>query len=138
MAAAFDMEGAFNDVVLTLAPRASQAATIDALDRLLEPWGGLGAYGRGEQTSNRFLDDEIEQQRVMATTVPAIFLGVAAFLLNVVLGRLVAAQREQIATLKALGYPTGRSSSTTSRSSPSSCWWVRWRGWRSGAGSARA
>ena len=104
LAAAFDMEGAFNDVVLTLAPRASQAAVVDALDRLLEPWGGLGAYGRSEQTSNRFLDDEIEQQRVMATTVPAIFLGVAAFLLNVVLGRLVAAQREQIATLKALGY----------------------------------
>jgi len=33
-----------------------------------------------------------------------IFLAVAAFLLNVVLGRLVRAQREQIAALKALGY----------------------------------
>jgi hypothetical protein len=42
---------------------------------------------------------------VLGTLLPAIFLGVAAFLLNVVVSRLVATQREQIAALKALGYP---------------------------------
>ena len=42
----------------------------------------------------------------MSITIPLIFFGVAAFLLNVVLGRLVTAQREQIAALKALGFPT--------------------------------
>jgi putative ABC transport system permease protein len=42
---------------------------------------------------------------VLGTVLPAIFLGVAAFLLNVVVSRLVATQREQIAALKALGYP---------------------------------
>jgi putative ABC transport system permease protein len=36
--------------------------------------------------------------------MPVIFLSVAAFLLNVVLSRLVATQREEIATLKAFGY----------------------------------
>ncbi len=36
--------------------------------------------------------------------VPVIFLAVAAFLLNVVISRLVKTQREQIAALKALGY----------------------------------
>ena len=41
----------------------------------------------------------------MSITIPFIFFGVAAFLLNVALGRLVAAQREQIAALKALGFP---------------------------------
>jgi putative ABC transport system permease protein len=40
----------------------------------------------------------------MATTMPPVFLGVAAFLLHVVLGRIIATQREQIAALKALGY----------------------------------
>ncbi len=104
LTAAFDMEGAFNDVTLTLASHAALPSVLDAVDRLLAPWGGLGAHGRDEQTSNRFLEDEIAQQRGMATTVPAIFLAVAAFLLNMVLGRLVTAQREQIATLKALGY----------------------------------
>jgi putative ABC transport system permease protein len=43
----------------------------------------------------------------MSTTVPFIFFGVAAFLINVALGRLVAAQREQIASLKALGFSNG-------------------------------
>jgi len=40
----------------------------------------------------------------MATTMPTIFLAVAVFLLHGMLGRLVATQREQVATFKALGY----------------------------------
>lgn len=51
LAAAFDMEGAFDDVVLKLAPGAPAARVIERLDRLLELYGGLGAYGRDEQTS---------------------------------------------------------------------------------------
>jgi putative ABC transport system permease protein len=102
--AAFDMAGAFNDVVLTLAPGVDDRAVIDALDRLLEPYGGIGAIARADQPSHRFIEDEIRQNQTMATTIPPIFLGVAAFLLNVVLGRLVATQREQIAAMKAVGY----------------------------------
>jgi putative ABC transport system permease protein len=104
MGPAFEMEGAFNDVVLQLAPGAREAEVIAQLDRVLERWGGLGAYGRNDQISHRFLSDEIAQNRVTGVVVPAIFLGVAAFLLNVVLRRLVATQREQIAVLKAFGY----------------------------------
>src|SRR5690606_28980543 len=44
--------------------------------------------------------------RAQAIVVTAIFLGVAAFLLQLVVGRVVAAQRESIAVLKALGYRT--------------------------------
>ncbi len=101
---AFDMEGAFNDVSIRLAPGANEADVIARVDGLLERWGGLGAFGRGDQVSHRFLSDEIKQNRVFGTVLPAIFLGVAAFLLNVVLSRLVATQREQIAVLKAFGY----------------------------------
>src|SRR6056297_2305776 len=39
-----------------------------------------------------------------ATIIPTIFIAVAAFLLNVVIGRLVRTQREQIGILKAFGY----------------------------------
>ena len=42
---------------------------------------------------------------MLGTILPSIFLGVAAFLLHVVLSRQIATQREQIAALKALGYP---------------------------------
>ncbi|MBU3739715.1 MAG: FtsX-like permease family protein [Rhodoferax sp.] len=104
LAAAADMAGAFNQVALRLAPGASQDEVIAALDRLLARHGGLRAGGRDEQLSHRILESEIQEQRVLGTVLPAIFLGVAAFLLNVVLGRQIATQREQVAALKALGY----------------------------------
>ncbi|WP_298826792.1 ABC transporter permease [uncultured Piscinibacter sp.] len=105
LASAYDMNGAFNRIAIRLAPGASEPAVIDALSRLLEPYGGREIHGRADQTSHAMLDNEIKEQRVLGTVLPAIFLGVAAFLLNVVVSRLVATQREQIAALKALGYP---------------------------------
>lgn len=102
--AAFGMDGAFNNVVLTLSPGFSHATVISHLDQLLEPWGGLGAYEREDQMSHRYLEQELQQIAVMARFLPLIFIGVAAFLLNVVAARLVRTQREQIAVLKAFGY----------------------------------
>jgi putative ABC transport system permease protein len=104
LASAFDMYGAFNDVSLTLMAGASEAEVIRRLDLLTEPYGGLGAYGREDQLSHRYLSDEMNGLRVMSTIAPAIFLGVAAFLLNAVLSRIIATQREDIAMLKAFGY----------------------------------
>ncbi|CCE06769.1 conserved membrane hypothetical protein [Bradyrhizobium sp. STM 3843] len=104
--AAFDMKAAFNDAVISLAPDVNPQPVIEELDRLLDPYGSVGAIGRRDQPSNRFLQDELNQQRVMSITIPFIFFCVAAFLLNSALGRLVGAQREQIAALKALGFPT--------------------------------
>ncbi len=104
LAAAYNMEGAFNRAAFKLGPGAVPQATIAAVTRLVEPYGGREVFSRAEQVSHSMLDNEIKQQRVMGTLLPAIFLGVAAFLLNVVVARLVSTQREQIATLKALGY----------------------------------
>jgi putative ABC transport system permease protein len=104
LSTAFDMDGAFNDLALTLTRDAREDDVIDGLDRLLAPYGATGAHGRELQLSHRFLDTELDQLEVMTTLFTAIFLGVSAFLLNVVVGRLVGAQREQIAVLKAYGY----------------------------------
>lgn len=104
LAAAFGMEGAFNNVTLSLAPGRSAAQVVERLDLLLDAWGGLGAHDRDVQVSHRYLDQEFDQLEAMARVVPMIFLGVAAFLLNVVAARLVRTQREQIAVLKAFGY----------------------------------
>jgi putative ABC transport system permease protein len=104
LAAANNMEGAFNEIALRLAPGASERAVIEGIDDLLERYGGRGAYGRRDQISNRILSDEIAQNRTTATVVPIVFLGVAAFLLHIVLMRLIATQREQIGLLKAFGY----------------------------------
>lgn len=102
--AAFDMKEAFNFLSLTLTYGATEPEVIDRIDGLLEPWGGSGAHGREEQISHRFLSDEIKGLRVNATILPSIFLGVAAFLIHLVLSRLVQTQRDQIAVLKAFGY----------------------------------
>ncbi len=101
---AYDLEGAFNDAALSLRPGADTQDVIDRLDELLKPYGGLGAYARKDQRSHRFLSEEFQQLGTLAQLFPALFLGIAAFLLNVVIGRMVAMQREQIATLKAFGY----------------------------------
>lgn len=104
LATAYDMDGAFNNVSLTLSKGGNAQDVIDRLDELLKPYGGIGAYARKDQLSNRFLTEELKQQRTIATVFPIIFFGVAAFLLNVVTSRLISLQREQIAGLKAFGY----------------------------------
>jgi len=101
---AFNMDGGFNDVALTLAPGANEANVIARLDQLFDNYGGLGAYGRIDQISNRFLSNEIAELKVTGTFIPAIFLTVTAFLIHLVLSRLVTTQRDQIAVLKAFGY----------------------------------
>jgi putative ABC transport system permease protein len=101
---AFNMEGGFNDVSLSLSPGGSEAEVISRVDELLEPYGGFGAYGRIDQISNRFLSDEIVQDRITGIFIPMIFLAVAAFLIHVVLSRLVHTQRYAIGLLKAFGF----------------------------------
>ncbi len=103
---AYNMKGAFNNVTLTLTRDAVLQDVVDRLDILLAPYGGQGAYGRADQMSHRFLSDEFRSLEQMAKIFPIIFYGVAAFLLNVVVTRLIAAQREQVAVLKAFGYTT--------------------------------
>jgi putative ABC transport system permease protein len=98
------MDGAFNNVAFRLSPGVARAAVIAAIDAVLADYGGLGAYARDDQLSHRFLAQEFDQLRTMAFLFPTIFLSVAAFLLNVVVSRLVGMQRDQIAILKAFGY----------------------------------
>jgi putative ABC transport system permease protein len=102
--AAYDLDGAFNDVVLTVMAGASERLVIEAIDVLLEPYGGRGAYPRDDQISHWFVMNEIEQLETMARILPSVFLAVAAILTNIVLARLVAIERAEIGLLKAFGY----------------------------------
>lgn len=104
LATAYRMEGGFNSILLKLRRDASEPAVIERLDQLLEPYGGFGAIPRRLQMSDWFLENEFVQLRSFGSSIPVLFLGVAAFLLNVVLTRIVSVQREQIGTIKALGY----------------------------------
>ncbi|MEJ8572489.1 ABC transporter permease [Microbaculum marinum] len=104
MEAAFDLDGAFSQVSVKLLRGASEAEVIARIDSLLERYGGRGAYGRKDQQSHAFLDAELKQLQAMARILPPIFLFVSAFLINMILSRLVALEREQIGLMKALGY----------------------------------
>lgn len=101
---AFDMQGAFNEVILLKNANTSSEQLIALLDDLLEPYGATGAIRRDQQISDQFLSNEMEQLRTMGRVLPPVFLLVAGFLLHVVLSRLIDTQREQIGLLKAFGY----------------------------------
>ena len=107
LASAFNMEGGFNDVSLGLTRGASTPDVIAALDRLTESYGGLGAVPQSLQVSAWTLENELSQLQTFGFILPLIFLGVAAFILNVALTRALALQRPQIASLKALGFSNG-------------------------------
>ncbi len=104
LAGAFDLEGAFNNVTLTLLPGTDPDAVIQRLDLLLARYGGNGAVARKDQISNWFLMNEIDQLATMARILPTIFLAVAAFLTNMVVSRLIATERGVIGLFKAFGY----------------------------------
>lgn len=101
---AYDMDGAFNDVVLTLYPNAALNNVLAELDHMVAAYGGVGSHGRKDQLSHRMLNEEFRQLQRSSEIFPTIFICVAAFLLNVVMSRTIHTQREQIAALKAFGY----------------------------------
>jgi putative ABC transport system permease protein len=104
LARAYDLDGAFNDAVFVLGRNANETQTIRAIDAILEPYGGAGAHGRDRMMSDRFLSEELRQLSTMATFLPAFFLLIAAFLVNIALGRVIATERSNIGLLKAFGY----------------------------------
>lgn len=103
-AALVDLDGAFNSISLRVVPGANQDLIVERLDHLLTPYGGTGAFGRKDQQSNGILDGELDQLGSMAQTIPPVFLLISAFLINIIMSRLIALEREQIGLLKALGY----------------------------------
>ena len=104
LAAAYDLDGAFNEALIGFSRGAHEQHVLDHADRLLAPYGATGAYGRADQLSNKFLTEELKQLSTMGKILPPIFLAVAAFLLNIVITRIIQSEREEIGLMKAFGY----------------------------------
>ncbi len=104
LSSAFDLKGAFNKVLVALSRDAKLEAVLDQLDQILDASGGTGAYGRKDHVSNRFITEEISGLKASSASVPPLFLAVAAFLLYIVISRMIQAEREQIGLMKAFGY----------------------------------
>lgn len=99
-----DMKGAFNNISISTTLGSDIDLIIEEVDRLLKPYAGNGSYAREDQMSHAFLDNELKQLRAMAQVIPPVFLFVSAFLVNMILSRLIQLEREQIGVLKAIGY----------------------------------
>ncbi len=104
LSSVFDMENSFNDLSLSTLRGSDTRAIMESVDALLDNYGAAGAYDRPDQISNAFLDSELNQLAAMAKIIPPIFLLVSAFLVNMILSRLVALEREHVGLFKALGY----------------------------------
>lgn len=102
--ATYDMRSSFNSAVIETNPNINELEVIAKIDQKMDPFGGHGAYGREKQVSYFFVKEELNQLKTHALMIPVIFFLVAAYILNVVISRMVRAQRGEIATLKALGY----------------------------------
>lgn len=104
LAAAYDLDGAFNEALLGLTRGGNVDSILDQADRLMAAFGGSGGYALADQISNRFIAEEISNMRASSKGVPPIFLAVAAFLLYIVINRMVQSEREEIGLMKAFGY----------------------------------
>lgn len=101
---AFDMESAVNDIVGVVAPGVNLEALLEELKDELDSYGVYATIKKEDQTSNMFLSSEIKGLEVSAKVTPAIFMGIAAVILLVLLNRMVRQERSQIGLLKAYGY----------------------------------
>jgi putative ABC transport system permease protein len=108
LATAFELDGAFNSVLVDVAPGHPVALVMAELDRVLEPFGGQVAYTRRDHASATRLDDELRVLHALSFAFPTVFLSIAAFMSSAVLTRLIRLQREQIAQLKAFGYSSNQ------------------------------
>lgn len=99
-----DLTGQINQVAVKLAPGADQEKIAGQIENILEPYGNLTSYPRKQQLSNAVLQGELDSLKASAKFLPAIFLGIAAAIQFVMLGRMIKAQRMQIGVMKALGY----------------------------------
>ncbi len=104
LAAALDATDSFNEALVRLERGASAPEVVRKIDIQLERYGGVGARLRSEHISDRFLSNEFNQLAIMAGILPPIFLAVAAFLINIVLVRLIDTEREVVGLLLAFGF----------------------------------
>lgn len=95
---------AMNALSAALQPNRSEAELIRKIDAILKPYGATGCYGRKDHLSHAFVSNELAQLDAMTKIIPPVFLLVAAFLVYIVLGRMIQTERGQIGLIKAFGY----------------------------------
>lgn len=94
----------YNQLLFDLKDPSYADAYIKLLEHQLEAFGVGRIYSRKDQLSNRMVHEEMKGLEQSASTVPMLFLGVAAFIMGVMINRLVKNDRLAIGILKSMGY----------------------------------
>ncbi len=100
----FGRPGGANDFAVTIDRGADLDAVIDAVEDELDAYYVIDSVKREDQPSNFGLNEEIEQNRVLADSLPILVLIISSSSLFIALSRLVQSQRGEIGLAKALGY----------------------------------
>jgi putative ABC transport system permease protein len=101
---AFDMREACNNIIGALDDQDQVDRVLGEAEDLLQPYGVFAKTPRANQISNHFLSLEIQGLGVSVKIIPAVFQGIAALILLVLLNRMVRTERTQIGLMKAYGY----------------------------------
>jgi putative ABC transport system permease protein len=97
-----------NDIAVIVKPGASAKEVSDITEDELKPFGVVTTELRADQPGYTGLQSELEQNRLMARSLPALVLAIATMSLYITLSRMVQAQRGEIGLAKALGYSDGQ------------------------------
>ncbi|NLW44827.1 MAG: ABC transporter permease [Syntrophomonadaceae bacterium] len=96
--------GQINQVLIRVTPGYDPEEVAERVEKILEPYGNLAGYPRKDQLSHAMLNAELEGLQKSASSLPAVFLVLAAIIQYVMLGRMIKTQRREIGILKALGF----------------------------------
>jgi putative ABC transport system permease protein len=92
------------EVCVRLAPGARATPVIEAVERELRAYEVVETVRREDMPGYAGLKSEVDQNQVMARTMPPLVLAISAMSLFIALSRIVQSQRGQIGLAKALGY----------------------------------
>ena len=100
--------GVANDILLKLANGYVFDDVKTAIEDVLTPFGLIELIDKKDQMSYSFVDLEVKGIRSMASSLPVIFLLIAAVVLYLMMKRVIEQERTQIGILKAFGYSGGQ------------------------------
>ncbi|MFZ5597034.1 MAG: ABC transporter permease [Bacillota bacterium] len=99
-----DMEGQINSIIIRISPGSDENRIKESIKAILLPYGYQGEYPQKDQSSNSYINSQLDQLGAETRVIPTLFLIVAAAIQFIMLGRMIKMQRLQIGIMKALGY----------------------------------
>jgi len=108
MARLFGRQGSGNDVAIRVKPGTDLDRLSEQVEDELRPYDVRQTTPKDEQLGYSELQGELDQNRIMARTLPTLVLAISSMSLFIALSRLVQAQRGEIGLAKALGYTDGQ------------------------------